>query len=430
MKRIANHLPKAISTFSLFIALLLLSTGCKDKIYKKYLANVPIYMDYESFRNSVIFEGPKSIEEHGSIYTKDNHIFIVEPGKGIHFINNNNPNSPQKVGFLKVMGCTGMAIKDNFLYVNSLIDVVVLDVSNLYAPVVVSRVKDLFPDALPATNNSYPYVKIEKEKGVVVGWEMKEVKEETTEQNQGYFDGSLNSIETNSTSGSGNNGSGNNGTGVSGSITKFTIIQNHLYIMEGHRLYSLGISNPLTPTLGTPISIWRDVETLFPHDNYIFMGTTSGMLIYTVDNPNEPTFVSEVNHMSACDPVVVKDNYAYVTIREGRNCGGTINQLDIIDISTITNPILKKSYGMNNPHGLGIDQNLLFICDGTAGLKVFDATIPEQAGDNLIQQFSSIKAIDVIPLQNVLLLISEDGLYQYNYSDPQNITLLSSLLFN
>jgi hypothetical protein len=407
------------------LTLTVLSYSCKDKMYSKFLANSPIYMDYESFRNSVTFESPKSIKEHGSIYTKENHIFIVETGKGIHFINNSNPSAPQKAGFLKILGCTGMAMKGNYLYANSLIDVVVVDVTNLYAPVVVSRVKDLFPDALPASNNSYPYAKIEKDKGVVVGWEVKEVKEETTQQPYGYMDGSLTTFESTST-----NGSNSSGTGVSGSITKFTIIQNHLYIMEGHQLFSLGIANPLSITQGTPISIWRVVETLFPHENYIFMGTTTGMLIYSTTNPNQPNYVAEVNHMTACDPVVVKDNYAYVTIREGRNCGGTINQLDIIDISTITNPILKKSYGMNNPNGLGIDQNLLFICDGSAGLKVFDATDPEQAGDNLIKQFGSIKAIDVIPLQNVLLLIAEDGLYQYNYSDPQNITLLSTLLFD
>ncbi len=424
MKRLTKYAPVAILTFSLF-AVLLFFSGCKDKIYKKYLANVPIYMDYESFRNSVTFEGPKPIEEHGSIYTKDNHIFIVETGKGIHFINNSNPSAPQKVGFLKVLGCTGMAMKDNYLYVNNLIDVVVLDVSNLYSPIVVSRVKDLIPTALPDADNSFPYVNIEKEKGVVVGWMVQEVKEETTKQPQGFINGDATLFESST-----GNGSSSGGTGVSGSITKFTILHNHLYIMEGHNLYSIGISNPLTPTLGTPVSIWREVETLFPHEDYIFMGTTSGMLIYSVSNPNLPAFVADIDHMSACDPVVVKDDYAYVTIRSGRNCGGTINQLDIIDISTITNPILKESYGMTNPHGLGIDQNLLFICDGSAGLKVFDATVPELAGANLIQQFSSIKAIDVIPLQDVLLLIAEDGLYQYNYSDPQNITLLSTLLFN
>lgn len=415
-------------TFGTLAALLILFNGCKDKIYSKHLANTPIYMDYAEFRNSVSFEGPKPINQSGSIYTKDHYIFIVEPGKGIHFIDNTNPASPQKVGFLNILGCKGMAIKGHYLYVNSYIDLVIIDISDINAPLVVKRVEDLFPKVLPPSDNSYPYTTIEKEKGVVIGWEVKEVKEQISQQPQGCYDGIITTFDSNSNIAE--TTSGGSGTGVSGSITKFTIIQNHLYIMEGHQLFSIGISNPLSPTSASPQSIWRTVETLFPHENYIFMGTTSGMLIYSVDNPDEPAFVADVNHMNACDPVVVKDNYAYVTIREGRNCGGTINQLDIIDISTIAQPVLKKSYNMHNPHGLGIDQDLLFICDGTQGLKIFDASVPELAGENLIKQFGSIQAIDVIPLQNVLILIASDGLYQYDYSNPQEIHLLSTIQFN
>jgi hypothetical protein len=33
----------------------------------------------------------------------------------------------------------------------------------------------------------------------------------------------------------------------------------------------------------------------------------------------------------------------------------------------------------------------------------------------------------VIPLDNVLMMIGADGLFQYDYSDPANIKLLSHL---
>lgn len=382
-------------------------------------------MDYESFRNAVKFIGPQAIKDKGQIYSKDGYLFIIENGEGIHFIENYNPSNPIKKGFLKVPGCTGMAMKDHFLYVNSLIDLVIVDISNFNAPKVAQRIEGLMPEYLPTGNDQYPYAKIDKNKGVVVGWEIKEVKEEANSQPYLYNTGDV-SIATAENTG----GFAGSGTGVSGSITKFTIINNHLYVMEGHELYSIGIANPYSPTIGNKVFISRVVETLFPYNNHIFMGTTSGMLIYSTSNPNQPSYVAEVNHMTACDPVVVKDNYAYVTIREGRNCGGTINQLDIIDVSSMTNPILKKSYTMHNPHGLGIDQNLLFICDGSEGLKVFNASNPIESGNHLIKQFQSIKAIDVIPLNNTLIMIANDGLYQYDYTNPENIFLLSKINFN
>src|SRR5690606_2672021 len=123
--------------------------------------------------------------------------------------------------------------------------------------------------------------------------------------------------------------------------------------------------------------------------------------------------VSSLSHARGCDPVVVQDDYAYVTVRSGGDCGGDINQLDVIDVSNISNPILKKSFAMKNPHGLGIDGNTLFICDGDAGLKVFDGTNPLTVGNELLHQFKNIQATDIIPYNNVAMVIGDDGIYQY-----------------
>lgn len=413
------------------LVLVVILSACKDKIYRKYIANVPIYMDYESFRASVKMEGPRAIKEQGNIYKKDHYLLIVEPNQGVHFINNANPSSPVKTGFLNVIGCTGMSMKDQYLYVNSYTDMVIVDVSSWSQPKEVARLKDIFPQVLPAYNEQYPIAKIDKEKGIVIGWEIKETKEEVENQPTWNNCPTCEMTTFGGTSGpSIANGSGSSsGTGISGSITKFSIINNHLYVMENHNLHAINVSNPLTPETTSKIQIWREVETLFPHGNHLFMGTTTGMLIFSVASPSNPTQVSEVNHMTACDPVVVQDNYAYVTVRSGRSCGGEINQLDVIDISNLAQPSLKKSFAMNNPHGLGIDGNLLFICDGTAGLKVFNASNPLTVGDQLVKQFQQIQATDIIPHNQVAIMIGSDGLYQYDYSNPSNIQLLSKIPF-
>jgi hypothetical protein len=412
--------------FFLLFALALF-TGCKDKIYHKYLTNNPVYTDYETFRNMVKFENPKPIQHQAGIYKKDGYLFIIESNKGIHFIENTNLDSPLKKGFLTIPGCSGMAISGSYLYANSLIDLVVIDISDLNDPKEVGRTKNAFPQALPATNNDHRIGQIDKSKGVVTAWELKETKEEITIQNQWLNCPSCMTInntgvfvsETNSSS-----------SGLAGSITKFSLVNNHLYIMDGNLLHPIDLINPIEPAFFTPVTIWREVETLFAYNSNLFLGTTSGMLIYTLANPKVPTYASEVNHLTACDPVVVQGNKAYVTTRSGRTCGGEINQLDVIDITSIHAPVVLKSYNLFNPHGLGIDGDLLFICDGTEGLKVFNAANPLAVTDNLIKHFSSMQATDVIVQGNNAIVIGTNGLYQYDYSNPQNIQLRSTIHFN
>jgi len=152
-----------------------------------------------------------------------------------------------------------------------------------------------------------------------------------------------------------------------------------------------------------------------------------GMYIYDISSPATPEFVSEFQHGTACDPVVVDGDYAYVTLRGGNGCGATESGLFIVDISNISNPELKISYPMDGPYGLGIKDEKLFVCDGESGLKVYDKTDVE----NLVSlnHFENINTFDVIPLEESLLMVGEQVLYQYKYLD-NDIELMSTLDLN
>jgi hypothetical protein len=52
---------------------------------------------------------------------------------------------------------------------------------------------------------------------------------------------------------------------------------------------------------------------------------------------------------------------------------------------------------------------------------------PINIDKNKLFEFKGIDAYDVIPLGKKLMLIGKDGLYQYDYSDPKNLKLLSSI---
>jgi hypothetical protein len=83
---------------------------------------------------------------------------------------------------------------------------------------------------------------------------------------------------------------------------------------------------------------------------------------------------------------------------------------------------------MTNPHGLGVDGNTLFICDGSDGLKAFDISDINTISQHMLFQDKTINAVDVIPLNSVLMMIGADGIFQYDYSDPNNIALLSQIV--
>ncbi|MDQ3289751.1 MAG: hypothetical protein M3Q05_00525, partial [Bacteroidota bacterium] len=218
--------------------------------------------------------------------------------------------------------------------------------------------------------------------------------------------------------------------GKGGSMARFTINGNYLYTVGSSKMDIFNITDPGNPQKGTPVTLGSGIETIFPYQNKLFIGSNSGMLIYSLANPAAPTYLSSYSHLRACDPVVVEGNYAYVTLRTNSNnpCGSTnTNQLDVVDISNISMPKIQKSYAMQNPHGLGIDRSTLFICEGNYGLKVFNAANPDKITNNQLTHMPNLHAFDVIPLGKNLLVVGEDGFQQYDYSNPENLKFLSKI---
>ncbi|NTW26357.1 MAG: hypothetical protein HGA37_16780 [Lentimicrobium sp.] len=422
-----NH--SLLSFLFLFAATMLLNS-CKDNTYEEitYKANVPVYMGLDEFRGAVKRTSPMSLENPGKIYFKDNYLFVNEYHKGVHIIDNSNPSSPAMVAFLEIPGNVDIAIRNNILFADSFIDLVAIDISDPSNPVEVDRIEDAFPNVLPPIDYTYPVYGLDFSKGVVIGWETKDVTEvvdkETGFNNNKYleFDGlGVPSIGVNQVSISPSS------TGISGSMARFTINTDYMYAIHNNNLKVFNIASTPGITTGNVIGLDRQVETIFPYDNKLFLGTTTGMMVYDLSSPATPAFLSVFTHINSCDPVVVEGNLAYVTLRSGTQCNGFTNQLDVVDISSITNPFLVKSYPMFNPHGLGIDNHILFICDGDAGLKVYNAADPMNIHMNQLAHFPDIKTYDVIPYNGLLMMIGSNGLYQYDYSNLDSLQLLSHI---
>ncbi|HMN89007.1 MAG TPA: hypothetical protein PKD70_00645 [Saprospiraceae bacterium] len=220
-------------------------------------------------------------------------------------------------------------------------------------------------------------------------------------------------------------------TGVGGSLAQFTIVGNFLYTVDASNLRTFDISKPDAPELrhSTKISS-NDVETIFPLNNWLFLGTQSGMLIYQLSANGNPSFVSAYQHVVSCDPVVANKEFAYVTLRATgcRGAGfGAADRLDIISIANIRQPQIISSYFMREPYGLGVDGTTLFVCDGRYGVRVFNVANPSSIVE--IAHLEGFTAYDVIPLRGLLLVIGPENIYQYDYTDLQNIRQISQIPF-
>ena len=216
--------------------------------------------------------------------------------------------------------------------------------------------------------------------------------------------------------------------GVGGSMARFLTYDDYLYVLEStYKLKSILISDPDNPEVKNEQYLWGNIETIFISGEYMYVGSSNGMHILDLREPSVPILLSTYQHVTACDPVVVAGNRAYVTLRAGNLCGGTQNLLEVIDISNKEDPERMASFGMSDPYGLGVDNSTLFVCEGEYGLKVYDATDPYSITSHKIAEFSNIHAHDVIPLSNFLFMIGDDGFYIYDYTDLQDITLMGTL---
>jgi hypothetical protein len=432
----AKEIAKALGFVTTILLLSILFKSCtEDKctVTNTYMYYSPVETSIATIRTSVAVEPAREIESAGRLYFKDGYLFINEPGQGIHIIDNNIPSSPTKINFVKIPGNYDLAIRGSILYADSYMDLLSFDISDINNVKLLSRQENVLK------SETFMGFTIDVSRNMVITYKQEEKIEITENDCSSFLEswggrfwgrGIIMFDFANAQSANLNIAPGGSNTGVGGSMARFTIVDNYLYMLNGSGIETASLANPSNPTIVNHLEVGWGLETIFPYQDKIFIGSTTGMHILSIQNPASPAYISTYQHLFACDPVVVEGNYAYVTLRTGTNCRmANLNVLEVIDISNVTAPKLIKSYPMHNPHGLGIDKDILFLCDGDAGLKIFNKKDPLKIDQNVLAKYPNINAYDVIPLNNVLMMIGKGGLYQYSYSNPDNIQQISHINF-
>lgn len=213
-------------------------------------------------------------------------------------------------------------------------------------------------------------------------------------------------------------------TGQGGSLAKFALYQDYLYVVDDSNLNVFNITDLENPVQVNTVPIGFNIETLFVYKTYLYIGSRNGMFIYDALNPEEPSYLSDVQHFTACDPVIANETHAFVTLHSNIGCGTNINVLEIYDVTDVTNPVLISSRNLVRPIGIGLYGDYLFVCDDE--VKVFDVSDPENS--QLVTSLD-VNAFDVIINSGILVLIGDNGLYQYSLdnTDINNIEHLSTI---
>lgn len=409
---------------SLPVVLALLLASCEGLfcVTETYTheASVPLYLPAEEVKEikSLL---PQPIENPGKLYLHHDLILINELNKGIHVLDNSDPRKPVNLAFLSIPGNHDLLVRQDdtgtVLYADNQADLVAIDLSDPTKVSVLKRLENVF-------NSFYP--EPAGEQGVLIGYEQKVVTERYQRCPGVVYESPVAPPSPqpvpDAAPGAPSQG---------GSLARFATLETFLYTIDGDAIQSFRLDALADPVLFNRVSVDFGIETLFPYfrdeGNQLYVGGNAGMYIMDASDPANLRQQGKIAHVQSCDPVVVQDDLAYVTLQG--SCFNQSNRLEIIDVSDPSAPELIVDYALQEPYGLGVDGEHLFVCDGAAGLKVYkNARSPKEL--ELILQLDDVKARDIIPWNDTAIVIAENGFFQYDYSNlaEGEITLLSSIL--
>jgi hypothetical protein len=416
--------------FFFSVSTLLLAYSCTSDISSAtvtYTQATAIYGDLNEQRNIPLKADAREIQDPGKVYVSEELLLIGEEGEGIHIYDNTNPENPAVLSFMNIPNNKEFFVKDNFIYAESLYDMLKIDISDKTNPRIVSRVENAFVQEL--TNDRGE---------ILLGFDFEVVTEEVEEGTDiwreiysngdgvAFRDYQMRIIPKSNVPAS-FAGSSNDAIG---SINRIAHAKDHVYVISNHYLTTFSDDNNLT-LISSQKEGWDVMETIYPQGDELFVGSQASVRVFDIEDPSTPNYKTRFNHVRSCDPVLPDGDVAYVTLRSNNtDCPGDINGLIVLDI-TQTRIQELQTIVMESPFGLTKIGDLLYVGEGNNGLKIFDAS--NQDGTlSMISEDSGVQAYDVIPhptRTDVILIAGPDGFSQYRVNeDNQSLDLLSVIL--
>ncbi|MGC6422916.1 MAG: LVIVD repeat-containing protein [Flavobacteriaceae bacterium] len=392
----------------------------------------------EELQAQIRVETARPYEETGKLYFYNNTLFVNESDSGVHVLDVTDPSAIEKSKFLQLPGNIDIAIQDNTMYADLYSAMVQLDISGLdNNQVIVNEVKTAVFDYDPyliawelieayEVDNDY-YSRLEYEelnniKGLgetvfISGLTYNGVKCDCNYilyNDIAFAESSMDTSVANPKTAA---------VGQGGSLARFTVIDNYLYGLTQQAIKIFRINESGSLSNWSSVGVTWGIETLYRLDDYLFIGSTSGMFIYDITDSGNPRFISEYEHFNACDPVVAEGDFAYVTLRSTNEwCANNVNQLQIVDISNVFEPTQVGVYNMFAPYGLAVRGDRVWVCDSSSGIKIMD--VSDKNKPRVVQFIEDYDARDIILRGNTAYVVTTTGIVVYditNFDEPIEI---------
>jgi len=415
---------KLLYLIFLFGILLVSCTNDSGTVEVDYLEATAIYGNLDEIRAIPLNEGGRSIQNPGKIFIGEGFILIGEEGQGIHVVSNQDRSHPVSGNFIHIPGNKEFFVSGNTLYAESYYDVLKIDLSDPFEAKLLSRsknaIQDVFVNDAGETLIGFSYI----EKNIVLD-ENDDFMKEVLDDQLVYLDFAKNVIPKSSVPSS---FAGNSSESI-GTLNRITKSNNHIYLVSNSNMIIINDDDFESDIIRLE-QIKDDMETVFPYQNKLFVGSKTSMSVFDISNNGIPSELSEFEHATSCDPVLPFSDVAFVTLRTAdfSPCPGNSNALLVIDINDLSNATQLHEIPLASPYGMTIINSHLFVGNGESGLSIFNVEDPKNP--QLIQKIEDLIAYDIIADPNdadYLFITGQEGMDQYEIDDEFKLIFKSKI---
>ncbi len=318
----------------------------------------------------------------------DHTLYVSDRSSGVHVFDVSDVAAPRKVTNIALHGNAGTAVKGDILYAS--------DYNSLR---VYQRAGDEFTLLLELDSEyDYPDVPFMEGPGNSGYGCMCGVAEETT-------------APTAPSSAS--------------SYATFAVIGDFLYRVDRSKIIVYNITTPAEPVEVGKVNLDWSIETIYPTDQYLFVGGTRGMYICDRTDPASPAMLGKIEHFRACDPVVVTGTTAFVTLRGGNTCGNAPDELLVVDIANPSLPTVVSQTSLSTPYGLAIRDAYLYVSTGANGFSLLDVATPATPAP--LASWADWPTRDFLWSENTLFVLGNDDLRIFDVTDPKTPVLQATI---
>lgn len=330
---------------------------------------------------------PDSLLYPVSMTLAGDRLLVSDSYTGLHVYDVSNLTAPTKVIRIPLHYNQSSAVKDDIIYTNSIDQL----------------------QAIRVTGSTYQVV-------AKIGSEYRPIDDMPMDRTPGGYgcacNNSIDAVPTSSPSGS-------------SSFATFAMVDDYLYRVMDGTMHVYDVTTAAKPKELSTVRIGWDVQTLQPSQTMLFLGGFRGMYIYDRSDPKHPKAIGQIQHTTACDPVVVNGSVAFITLRQ-TGCGGAADELMCVSIKDPRTPRILGEKPLATPYGLAVQNQQLYVSHGEGGYSLMDVSQPTEP--SVQATWVGSPARDFIWSGNTLFVLGDHNVSIYDVSDPLTPRLLSKVV--